>query len=125
RTEILLLPVLCEMEQEGLELDWAEYERQAVIIENFKNALNEEIQSDLSEKLGEIVNVNFNSPKQVSELLYEKLELPTQLNKKTQRPTTDDKAMNYLARTTNDPSLLKILEWRGVSKLLSAYITKY
>jgi DNA polymerase I-like protein with 3'-5' exonuclease and polymerase domains len=125
RTEILLLPVLCAMEQEGLVLDWDEYERQEQIISHFKNALNEEIQADLSEKLGELVNVNFNSPKQVQELLFEKMKLPMQTNKKTGRPTTDDKAMNHLAKITNDPSLLKILEWRGVSKLLSSYITKY
>jgi len=125
RAEIMLLPVLCQMEQEGLVLDWDEYERQAVIIEKFKNDLNEEIQSDLSDRLGELINVNFNSPKQVVELLYEKMKLPVQYNKKTNRPTTDEKAVTHLVRVTNDEGLKKILEWRGVSKLLSAYITKY
>lgn len=125
RAEIMLLPVLCQMEQEGLVLDWDEYERQAEITEKFKNDLNEEIQSDLSERLGELVNVNFNSPKQVQELLYEKMGLPLQINKKTKRPTTDEKAILHLVRVTDDPGLKKILEWRGVSKLLSAYITKY
>jgi DNA polymerase I-like protein with 3'-5' exonuclease and polymerase domains len=123
KTEILLLPVLCEMEQEGLALDWAEYDRRSTEITGFKAALNEEIQSDLSERLGELVSVNFNSPKQVQELLYEKLELPIQYNRKTAKPTTDEKAMQVLAR--KDPSLNKILEWRGVSKLLSSYIDKY
>ena len=125
RAEIQLLPVLCQMEQEGLELDWAEYERQETITTQFKNALNEEIQADLSERLGELVSVNFNSPKQVAELLYERMGLPVQYNKKTKRPTTDEKAVLHLVKVTDDPSLKKILEWRGVSKLLSAYITKY
>lgn len=125
RAEIMLLPILCEMEQEGLVLDWEEYEKQSVIIEKFKNDLNEEIQADLSDRLGELVNVNFNSSPQVQELLYEKMKLPVQYNKKTERPTTDEKAVNRLVSLTNDPSLKKILEWRGVSKLLSAYINKY
>lgn len=125
RTEILLLPVLCEMEIEGLVLDWAEYERQEKIITHFKEAFNEEIQHELSEKLGEIVQVNFNAPKQVANLLYERMGLPVQRDKKTGNPTTAEKAMIKLARETGNPHLLKILEWRGVSKLLSAYITKY
>lgn len=125
KAEIKLLPVLCQMEQEGLALDWDEYERQAVVIEDFKNALNEEIQSDLSERLGEMVNVNFNSSVQVQALLYDKMGLPVQRNKKTKKPTTDEKAVLHLVKVTNDESLKKILEWRGVSKLLSAYITKY
>lgn len=125
RAELMLLPVLCQMEQEGLVLDWDEYERQEKIVEKFKNDLNEEIQADLSERLGELVKVNFNSPKQVQELLYEKLGLPLQVNKKTNRPTTDEKAITHLVRITNDEGLKKILEWRGVSKLLSSYITKY
>lgn len=125
QVEIKLLPVLCEMEIAGLVLDWDEYERQEKIVGDFKDALNEEIQADLSTRLGELVNVNFNSPKQVAELLYDKLELPVQYNKKTKKPTTDEKAMTYLANKTSDPGLLKILEWRGVAKLLSSYITKY
>lgn len=125
RAEIQLLPVLCQMEQEGLVLDWDEYERQSNIIEKFKNDLNEEIQADLSERLGELVNVNFNSPKQVAELLYDKMGLPVQRDKKSKNPTTGEKAVLHLVKVTNDESLKKILEWRGVSKLLSSYITKY
>jgi len=125
RTEILLLPVLCEMELEGLALDWDEYERQEAIVSAFKDALNEEIQAELSERMGELVKVNFNSPAQVQVLLYEKMGLPVQMNKKTKKPTTDEKAMTKLAKETDDPALLKILEWRGVAKLLSSYITKY
>lgn len=125
RAEIALLPVLCEMEIEGLVLDWDEYERQEKIIGDFKEAFNEEIQAELSEQLGELVQVNFNAPQQVATLLYDKMELPTQYDKKTGNRTTAEKAMVKLARETNNPQLLKILEWRGVSKLLSAYITKY
>lgn len=125
KAEIKLLPLLCEMELEGLCLDWDEYARQEQIISEFKEAFNEEIHQELSEKLGELVSVNFNAPQQVAELLYDKMKLPEQLDKKTKKRTTAEKAMLKLARETNDPTLIRILEFRAVSKLLSAYIVKY
>jgi DNA polymerase I-like protein with 3'-5' exonuclease and polymerase domains len=125
KAEIQLLPILCEMELEGLVLDWDEYENQSKIIERFKQAFNEEIHAELSERLNELVSVNFNSPPQVANLVYDKMGLPVQRDKKTGNRTTAEKAMTKLAKETNDPLLIKILEWRGVSKLLSAYITKY
>lgn len=123
KAEMQLLPVLCEMEQEGLALDWDEYARRFDDTTEFKIAMNEQIQADLSERLGELVSVNFNSPPQTRELLYEKLGLPVQYDPKTKKPSTGKVALRNLMKM--DPVINEILEWRGVAKLVSAYIKKY
>lgn len=123
KVEIQLMTTLAEMEYQGIALDWAEYHRRAEEISVFLTKMNEEIQTELSERLGEVVNVNLGSPKQVAELLYEKLQLPVQLDKKTKRPSTGEVALRNLVR--EHPILRRILQWREVKKLLSSYIDKY
>jgi DNA polymerase I-like protein with 3'-5' exonuclease and polymerase domains len=123
RTEILLLNVLVEMELHGMELDWAAYERRAIEVASFISEMNEEIQEYFSDRLGELVSVNLGSPKQVAELLYEKLGLPVQLDPKTKRPTTGEKAITVLER--QDAGVRRISRYREVSKLQSSYLTKY
>lgn len=123
KVEMQLMPVLCDMEWAGLALDWDEYEARSVEIASFLDAYNEQIQQDLSERLGEPVNVNLGSSQQVAELLYDKLGLPEQYDPKTKRRSTSEVAMRELVR--QNPFLKDILEWREVKKLLSSYINKY
>lgn len=123
KVEVKLLTVLAEMEYAGLALDWAEYERRAIDVNEFKNKMNEEIQTELSDRLGEVVNVNLGSPKQVADLLYTRLGLPVQLDRKTKKPSTGEVALRNLVR--EHPILKRILQWREVDKLLGSYITKY
>lgn len=123
KTEILLLDVLARMEKEGLALDWAEYERRASDVASFKEKMNEQIQNELSERLGEVVNVNLGSPKQVADLLYSRLQLPVKEYTDTGQPSTGEGALRGLAK--KDPVIKQILQWREVGKLLSSYIVKY
>ena len=121
--EMQLLPVLCEMEYHGLELDWAEYEARSEEIASFLEEYNEQIQQDFSARVGEVVNVNLGSPQQVAALLYDKLGLPEQYDPKTKKRSTSEVAMRELVR--QNPFLKDLLEWREVSKLLGSYIDKY
>jgi DNA polymerase I-like protein with 3'-5' exonuclease and polymerase domains len=123
RCEMQLLRVLAEMELEGIELDWDEYRRRSVDTKVFLDAMQEEIQNELSERLGELVSINLSSPKQVSEMLYERLKLPVKMRTATDAPSTGEAALRALAK--KDEVIRRILEYREVKKLQGSYIDKY
>ncbi len=62
------------------------------------------------------------SPKQLKELLYDRLHYPVQISKKTGEPTTDKDALNALLRLQPSSLLANILKHRKLSKLKSTYI---
>lgn len=55
-----------------------------------------ERQQWLEDMIGHPLNVK--SPKQMKEFFYDELGLPTVINRKTKKPTTDDKALSTLAK---------------------------
>src|SRR4029077_11930500 len=64
---------------------------------------------------------NINSPKQLSEILFDKLQLPTlKRNVKTKTASTAVEVLEELALTHDMPRL--ILEWRALQKLKGTYI---
>jgi DNA polymerase I-like protein with 3'-5' exonuclease and polymerase domains len=124
KVEMQLLSVLMDMELEALELDWDKYEREYSIVQRFGVAMNEEIQGELSEMVGEVVNVNFNSPKQVADILFNKLALPVkERSAKTNAPSTSEKALRAIA--SKSEAVRSLLEWREVKALESRYLKKY
>lgn len=123
RTEIALTPVLCQMEKEGLALDWAEYLRQEGIVAEFRQKMNEELQQAFSERLGENLVINFGSPKQVAELLYDRLRYPVKERTETGARSTGEGALRAIAK--KDKDVAGILTLREVSALLTRYLTKY
>lgn len=124
KVEIELLRVLVEMEYEGLLLNWAEIGRKADEAARFKDVINEEILAELSRRLGENVELNLGSPKQLAEVLYNRLGLPVkERSEKTNAPSTSESAVRALAK--EDPIIKRILEWREVNKLYGSYLNKY
>lgn len=67
----------------------------------------DEIRHRLTSTLG--FDLNPQSPKQVSELLYGKWKLPKQLNPKTKTPTTDDDALKALAKKSGVGHVQKVI----------------
>lgn len=65
---------------------------------------------------------NANSPAQVSKLLYEKMGLPVQ--KLQGKVTTNENAMEYLAKNYNAPVTMDILEYRHLTKAKGTYVEK-
>ena len=64
---------------------------------------------------------NINSPKQLGELLFDKMQLPTSYTKKTK--TGYSTAVDVLERLAPiSPIVSKILEYRQIAKLQSTYI---
>ena len=75
-----------------------------------------ELENSIHERAGE--NFNINSPKQLGEILFEKLELPGGKKTKTGYSTAAD----VLEKLAPDyPIVSEILEYRGLVKLKSTY----
>ncbi len=69
------------------------------------------------------IEFNPNSPKQVAELLYEKLKYPKIYKRGTRSVTTDEDALRKLqAKYPLEPALETIINYRKTKKLISTYI---
>lgn len=110
-----LVPVLAEIERNGVSID----------IQYLKN-LSDELQKNITslenkiyELAGEVFNVN--SPKQVGEILFEKLKLPVKGVAKTQTGySTNAKILESLAHV--HPIVDLLLSQRHYAKLKSTYV---
>lgn len=113
--EMPLVRVLARMEAEGISLD-------AGFLRDMSAKLSKRIET-LLEEVQELVGARFNvdSPKQLAEVLFDKLEMRVVRRTKTSR-STDAESLETLARETEHPALLKILEYRELQKLRSTYV---
>jgi DNA polymerase-1 len=113
--EMPLIPVLAAIERAGIRIDGPALRAQS---EHIEQALAQ-YTARIWELAGEQFNVN--SPRQLGEILFEKLKLPT-LKKtgKTRSYSTAVEVLEELALGHELPRL--ILEWRGLHKLKSTYI---
>ncbi|RJX25318.1 MAG: DNA polymerase I [Acholeplasma sp.] len=111
--EIPLSEVLAEMEYQGLNVDMEELQRQADDLSSRIKAIETEI-IDLA---GEEFNVG--SPKQLGEILFDKLNLPNGKKTKTGY-STGAEVLNELK--SYHPIIEKILDYRQLTKLYSTYI---
>jgi DNA polymerase-1 len=110
-----LIPVLAEIETAGVRIDQAALASQSQRIEAELDARSARIY----ELAGEEFNIN--SPKQLSVILFEKLQLPTaKRTGKTRVASTAVEVLEELALTNELPKL--VLEWRALQKLKGTYI---
>ncbi|GAA7286386.1 DNA polymerase I [Helicobacter pylori] len=108
--ETPFVEVLMGMEFQGFKIDAPYFKR---LEQEFKNELHV-LERQILELIG--VDFNLNSPKQLSEILYEKLELP-----KNKSHSTDEKSL--LKILDKHPSIALILEYRELNKLFNTYTT--
>ena len=105
-----------------------EMERNGVLIDDFLLAQHsEELGRRLVELEAEAHKLaeqpfNLNSPKQLGELLFGKLELPIVKKTATGQPSTDEEVLQKLAEDYPLPKLL--LDYRSLAKLKSTYADK-
>jgi DNA polymerase I-like protein with 3'-5' exonuclease and polymerase domains len=124
KVEMGILPIACEMEDNGLLYDWSFMRDGLQRGEAFRERMSAEISADLSEMLGEPVSLNLASPKQVADVLYNKLGLPAKhKSRKTGNPSTDKIAMKTLS--ARYPVCQRIVEWKGLTRLCGTYLGKY
>src|SRR5690606_17644144 len=65
---------------------------------------------------------NLNSPKQLGEILFQRMQLPVLRKTASGAPSTDEDVLSKLARDYPLPALL--LEYRALAKLKSTYTDK-
>ncbi|MDD5465706.1 MAG: DNA polymerase I [Candidatus Omnitrophica bacterium] len=111
--EMPLVSILAQMEQDGIKLDLKLLKGLAREIEQRLIKLI----SDIYEASG--TQFNINSPKQLGQVLFEKLGLPVIKKTKT-GPSTDEEVLNRLTEKHALPALL--LEYRQLTKLKNTYV---
>ncbi|GAB4289601.1 MAG: DNA polymerase I [Myxococcota bacterium] len=113
--EVPLIPVLADMEMTGIGLDIAFLEEMA------KTVLEE--QSRLEREIWKLAGseFNINSPKQLGEILFNRLNLPA-VKKIKSGFSTDQQVLEILRYEHGSEIAGKLLEYRSLSKLLSTYI---
>ena len=116
KLEMPVLPVLFEMERNGVLLASARLEAQSH--ELGKEML--ELEQKAYAAAGQPFNLN--SPKQIQEILFERQKLPVKKKTPSGQPSTDEDVLTELALDYPLPKLL--LEYRGLAKLKSTYTDK-
>ncbi|MCX2719005.1 DNA polymerase I [Lentiprolixibacter aurantiacus] len=113
--EIPLLRVLADMELEGINLDIPFLNTLSEALDRDIKALVEKIYAEAGEEF------NIASPKQLGEILFEKLKLVDKPKKtRTGQYSTAEDVLSYLAK---DHQIIRdVLEYRGLSKLKSTYV---
>jgi DNA polymerase-1 len=111
-----LVPVLQRMEHRGVLIDRDMLKGQSVELGN--RLL--EVQAQAQLEAG--AEFNLESPKQLQQILFEKLQLPVLRKTPTGQPSTAEDVLEELAGAYALPRL--VLEYRGLAKLRSTYTEK-
>ena len=113
--EMPLMPVLAEMEEAGVMIDTEGLKETSKLFTEQMLNLEKEIHTMVG------INFNISSPKQVGEVLFDHLKLDSKAKKtKTGQYVTSEEVLEALKG--KHPIASKILEYRGLKKLLSTYI---
>jgi DNA polymerase-1 len=113
--EMPLVPVLVHMENAGVKINSDE-------LKEYANVLREEIiqiEKEIFELAGQEFNVG--SPKQLGLILFDKLKIDSNAKKtKTKQYSTGEEILVKLI--DKHPIVQKILDYRGLTKLLNTYV---
>ena len=109
-----LIPVLAEMEMHGIKVDRDTLSRMS---NNFAQSMSG-LEAEIYELAGQSFNVG--SPKQLGEILFDKLELPGGKKGKTGAYGTGVDVLEDLAAEGYELPT-RVLDWRQMSKLKSTY----
>ncbi|MEA1886765.1 MAG: DNA polymerase I [Bacteroidota bacterium] len=113
--EMPLIKVLADMERKGVILNKSS-------LKEYAKVLREKI-IDLEKEIYDLAGTEFNiaSPKQLGEILFVKLRLDDKARKtKTRQFVTNEEVLQRLSN--KHPIINKVLDYRGLKKLLSTYV---
>ncbi len=114
-----LMRVLAKIERNGVKVDLKQ-------LDDFADSLRKELQEielRIRDMAGE-PNLNISSPKQIGDLLFEKMKLDPKAKKSGKgNYSTDEATLTALA--DKHPIINEILDFRAVKKLLSTYIEPF
>lgn len=113
--EMPLVPVLADMERNGVRLD-------TKALDEVRTTFNErllQLEHEIYELAGETFNIG--SPRQVGDVLFEKLKIVEKAKKtKTGQYQTSEEVLQSLS--SKHPIVEKILDYRGLKKLIGTYV---
>ncbi len=113
--EAPLVKVIVDMEYEGVRIDPGFLEAYSVELAGQIAGLEEKIHNEVG------VSFNIGSPKQVGEVLFDRLKIPYPGKKtKSGQYSTDEEILTDLSK--NHPVAADILKHRGLNKLKSTYV---
>jgi DNA polymerase-1 len=114
--ELPLIPVINKMEERGIKID-------RELLNNLSKTYHTEL-SKLEKKIYEFAGVEFNinSPKQLGEILFDKLQLTAKNMKKTSGGARSTRESELEKLRDLHPIVPLIFEYRELQKLLSTYI---
>ncbi len=114
--EMPLIPVLARMEHYGVRIDSALLQQQG-------QEIDQQLQQ-IQQQIFALADASFNlsSPKQIQEILFERMQLPVIRKTSKGQPSTAEDVLEELAKEYEIPRLL--LEHRSLNKLKTTYIDK-
>ena len=115
-----LAKVLAQMERDGVKVDMAQ-------LKVFADGLRKELverEARIRELAGE-PELNISSPKQVGDVLFDKLKLDPKAKKSGSKTQYSTDEATLLSIADRHPIVNEILEFRAVKKLLSTYIEPF
>ena len=113
--EMPLAKVLAKMERNGVLIDDFALSNFAQVLNNHLNSIESKIYATAG------YHINISSPKQIGELLFDRLKITDKPKKtKTGQYQTDEETLQYLKNRHEIVPI--ILEHRGLKKLLSTYV---
>ncbi len=114
--ELPLIPVIQKMEKRGIKID-------RLLLANLAETYHAEL-SKLEKEIHKLAGVEFNinSPKQLGEILFDKLQLTAKNMKKTSGGARSTKESELEKLRDLHPIVPLLFEYRELSKLLSTYI---
>ena len=113
--EMPLIPVLVEMETTGVKID-------PLALKEYATVLREQLIL-IEKEIFEMAGTEFliSSPKQLGDILFERLNIdPNAKKTKTKQYSTGEEVLAKLAY--KHPIITKILDYRGLKKLLNTYV---
>ena len=115
KIEMPLVPVLAEMEMNGVRIDTDSLKETSIIFTERVNRYEEDIYQEAGERF------NISSPKQVGDILFDKMKIVEKPKKtKTGQYVTSEEVLQQLK--SKAPIVEQILNYRGMKKLLSTYV---
>lgn len=116
--EMPVVPVIAAMQRKGVVLDTGYLSRMSDSLATDIQQLEQTIF-----ELGESGTFNINSPKQLNDVLFDKLQLPVEgLNKTTHGYSTNVTTLERLQNDTGHPIIAHLLDYRELTKLKSTYV---
>lgn len=111
-----LVPVIMKMEEDGVLVDKKELETLCAVYTKERNSIAQKIYTAAHKEF------NIASPKQLSEVLFDDLQLGSKGQKKTATGQRSTKESELIKLRELHPIIDDILEYRELQKLLSTYI---